>query len=250
MADKKRPPRYDLKTADRNRGRWVQIGLTAIVVIFAVVLVGAIVLRHDTKPSAGQAIRVTSSKLITADGGEPKVVMSFYEDFLCPMCGEFERTFGPTVDRLIDIGAIAADYHMVNIVSPSQVPQRQHYSGRAGAAAYCVADESIDAFRRFHAKLFNAQFQPAETDTSFPDNARLIELARQAGAAGKVPDCINSGKYLEIVDGMALAAHISGTPTVRINGEDYHWSKPEELVAKIKGIVGDVPGLEPVPAKP
>jgi protein-disulfide isomerase len=38
----------------------------------------------------------------------------------------------------------------------------------AVAAAYCVADESIDAFRRFHAALY-AQ-QPEETATVFPDN--------------------------------------------------------------------------------
>jgi hypothetical protein len=41
----------------------------------------------------------------------------------------------------------------------------------AVAAAYCVADEPIDAFRRFHAALY-AQ-QPEETATVFPDNGRL-----------------------------------------------------------------------------
>ena len=35
--------------------------------------------------------------------------------------------------------------------------------------------------------------------TSFPDNAKLIELAREAGVVGNVPDCINSGKYLSKV---------------------------------------------------
>ena len=49
-----------------------------------------------------------------------------------------EQRFGTTVNKLID----------------------------TGAAAYCVADESIDAFRRFHAALY-AQ-QPEETATVFP----------------------------------------------------------------------------------
>ena len=40
----------------------------------------------------------------------------------------------------------------------------------AVAAAYWVADESIDAFRRFHAALYA---QPEETATVFPDNGRL-----------------------------------------------------------------------------
>jgi len=56
-----------------------------------------------------------------------------------------EQRFGTTVNKLIDTGAVAA--------------------------AYCVADESIDAFRRFHAALY-AQ-QPEETATVFPDNGRL-----------------------------------------------------------------------------
>ena len=49
-------------------------------------------------------------------------------------------------------------------------PGNQNYSSRAGAPAYCVADESTDAFRRFHAALF-ARNQPEETGTTFPDNA-------------------------------------------------------------------------------
>ena len=128
-----------------------------------------------------------------------------YEDFLCPHCGLFEQQFGPTVNKLIDTGAVAADYYMVGILDR---PQNQNYSSRAGSAAYCVADESIDAFRRFHAALY-AQ-QPDETATVFPDNSRLIEIARQAGAGGGVPDCINKGRYTEMVQGLAAAARYSG----------------------------------------
>ncbi|MBV9641311.1 MAG: thioredoxin domain-containing protein, partial [Mycobacteriaceae bacterium] len=64
-----------------------------------------------------KAIRVTSSNLITDPGtGQPTVVLSLYEDSLCPYCRRFEYTFGATVDKLIDIGAVAADYYMVAIL--------------------------------------------------------------------------------------------------------------------------------------
>jgi hypothetical protein len=33
------------------------------------------------------------------------------------------------------------------------------------------------------------------------------------------------------------------TPTIKINGDNYDPSTPDALVAKIKGIVGDVPGI-------
>ena len=242
-AKSKRPASYDLNAAGRRRDLVVRIGLTAIVVIFAVVLVGYIVISHEKKTSDSQrAVRVTSSKLITKDGSkDPKAVVSFYEDFLCPACGNFERNFGPTVAKLIDSGAIAADYYMLGFLSR---PENDEYSSRAGNAAYCVADESIDAFRRFHTTLYRPNIQPSETGTTFPDNAQLIEYARVAGVVGKVPNCVNSGKYLSMVNGLAKAAGIHGTPTIRINGQDYQWSTPDALVAKIKEIVGDVPGLD------
>jgi protein-disulfide isomerase len=243
-AKPKRPASYDLNAAGRRRDLLVRIGLTVIVLLFAVVLVGYIVISHNNKKtsSAERAVRVTSSKLITKDGGhDPKAVVSFYEDFLCPACGNFERGFGPTVSKLIDSGAIAADYYMVGLLSR---PQNEDYSSRAGNAAYCVADESIDAFRRFHTALYTKEIQPSEAGTTFPDDAKLIELAREAGVVGKVPDCIKAGKYIPMVDGLATAAGIHATPTIRINGQDYQWSTPDALVAKIKEIVGDVPGLD------
>ncbi|BBZ45073.1 DsbA family protein [Mycobacterium parmense] len=246
MAEKpKRPPQFDVKASDRRSGRLIQIGGTAFVVIFAVALVFYIVTSHHKKSGGtgeGDTVRVTSSKLVTQPGtSNPKAAVAFYEDFLCPACGNFERTFGPTVSKLIDIGAIAADYSMVSILDSSRT---QNYSSRAAAAALCVADESLDAFRRFHTALFTTDIQPSETGTSFPDNARLIEIAREAGVVGKVPDCINSGKYISKVTGEAAAAHITATPTIKINGENYDPSTPDALVAKIKSIVGDVPGID------
>src|ERR1700742_3228766 len=172
-----------MKSANGKSGRLVQIGGTAFVVIFAVALVFYIVTSHHKKAGAngpGDSVRVTSSKLVTQPGSSnPKAVVTFYEDFLCPACGNFERTFGPTVSRLIDIGAVAADYSMVSILDSAR---NQNYSSRAGAAAHCVADENLDAFRRFHAALYSTDVQPSETGKTFPDNARLIELAREAGA--------------------------------------------------------------------
>jgi protein-disulfide isomerase len=161
-----------------------------------------------------------SSKLVTEPGAnKPKALMVIYEDFLCPICGDFERSIGPTVSKLIDIGAIAADYAVLAILDPR--PNTQHYSSRAGAAALCVADESIDAFRRFHNELFSKGIQPQESGTNFPDNAQLIEYARVVGVSGAVSNCVNSGKYIDKVNHAAAASHIDETPTILINGERY-----------------------------
>jgi protein-disulfide isomerase len=249
-----KPKKYDLNAADRRRNLFIQIGLTAIVVLVAVGLFFYITNSGSAKPKAGEvkSIRVAAANVATKEGSsDPKAVVSLYEDFLCPHCGAFEQEFGPTIKKLVDSGAIAADYYMVAILDK----QGNGYSSRASNAAYCVADEdktpNKEVFSRFHAALY-AQ-QPSETGTSFPDNKALIETARQAGAGGSVPDCINSGRYLPLAQGLAGATNVNGTPTIRINGDDFPISgpngpaKPQDLVDKVKAIVGDVPGLTTAP---
>ncbi len=244
-AKSNRPVRYDLNAAGRRRDLLVRIGLTSIVVLFAVVLVGYIVISHDKKTAANgaRAIRVTSSKLVTKDGShDPKAVVTFYEDFLCPACGNFERGFGPTVGKLIDDGAIAADYYMVGLLSRAQ---NEDYSSRAGNAAYCVADESIDAFRRFHTALYTKEIQPSETGTIVP-RQREADRVGPRGRCGRQGPRLHQGGQIP-ADGRRvgdLRQGIHATPTVRINGQDYQWTTPDAFVAKIKEIVGDVPGID------
>ncbi|EHB59480.1 DSBA oxidoreductase [Mycolicibacterium rhodesiae JS60] len=251
--NKKSAPRYDLRAQDRKRNLFIQLGLTAIVVIFAVGLVLYIVMGHDKNKGNGnaQAVRIASSQLIKKEGSdEPKAVLSLYEDFQCPHCREFEKVFGPTITKLTDSGAVATDYYMVAILNSSF---NKNYSTRAANAAYCVADVDKEAFLRFHGALF-AQ-QPEEGSGTAPDNNALIETARQAGVpTDKVSQCINSGKNSDMVEGLAAAAKISATPTIRLNGQDISPASPEDLVNKVKAIVGNVPGLDaaptPAPAAP
>lgn len=229
--------------ANTKRLRWLTRAAVAAVALMMAVTADLMLSPGPTARAVdAMAIRVASSNLIIDPAtGQPAVVLSMYEDSLCPYCREFEETFGATVDKLIDTGVVAADYYMVAILDR---PGRD-YSSRAGAAAYCVADESIDAFRRFHAALYT--HQPAESAASFPDNAALIDLARQAGAGDAAADCINNGSYTGMVVAMADATNVSHTPTVRINGQDYELSTSDALVARIKEIVGPVPGIDAPP---
>ncbi|BBY53825.1 hypothetical protein BHQ15_07435 [Mycolicibacillus koreensis] len=181
-------------------------------------------------------VRVAADNLqVDPDSGEPKAVVALYEDFLCPGCGHFEQTFGETIDDLIDSGTVAADYYPVAILDSGT----RTYSSRAGAAAYCVADESVPAFRRFHALLFDPATQPDEASSDQPDDAQLTRWAHEAGASEAVGECIDTGTYRGAVKDAASAAGLRGTPTVRINGEDYAPRTPAALRAKIAEIVGD-----------
>ena len=244
--NKKSTPRYDLNAQNRKRDLAVRLGLTALVVAFAVGLVLYIVMGSDKKSgSEPQAVRIASPALIKKAGTEePKAVLSIYEDFQCPHCRDFEKNFGPTINKLISSGAAAVDYYMVSILSKVS----GGYSGRAANAAYCVADENKDAFERFHSALF-AQ-QPPEGSGTGPDNAALIETARQAGVVGSVPDCVNKDRYGDMVKGLAANAKITATPTIRLNGQDISPATPDELIAKIVAVVGPLPALAPTPAAP
>ena len=207
-----------------------------------------IVTSADKKPKAGEAksIRVAASSVVTKEGTtDPKAVVSLYEDFLCPHCGAFEQQFGPTINQLIDSGAIAADYYMVAILDQQgngllvARVQRRILRGRRGQDAQ---QGSLQALPRRAVRTA----APGAARGSYPDNARLIEIARQAGAGGSVPDCINKGRYVNMAQGLAQATGINSTPTVKINGQEFaitETTKPEDLVAKVKEIVGDVPGL-------
>ena len=89
--NKKSSARYDLRAQDRKRDMAIKIGLTSLVVLFAVGLVLYIVMGNDKKFSGEtQAVRMTSEKLIKKDGtDEPKAVLAIYEDFQCSHCRDF-----------------------------------------------------------------------------------------------------------------------------------------------------------------
>jgi protein-disulfide isomerase len=221
--------------AAKHVHRLTAAAVTAVVLMTTAAMLALV---PPVRAADAKAIRVSSNNLITEPAtGQPMVVLSMYEDSLCPWCRKFEHTFGATLDKLIDTGAVAADYYMVAILDR---PNRD-YSSRAGAAAYCVADQSVDAFRRFHAALYANQ--PAESAATFPSNTALTDIARQPGAAGAA-GCINRGTYTQMVAGMADATDVDHTPTVRINGEDYELSTPDALVTAIEQIVGPVPGID------
>ena len=111
---------------------------------------------------------------------------------------------------------------------------RQEHPVHKGASPQSVTD----TIRIGHTR------PPSSRKSRFPDNAALIDTGRQAGAGDAAADCINNNTYTATVAGMADAANVTHTPTVRINGQDYELSTPDALVARIKQVVGPVPGID------
>ncbi|MEZ0049618.1 protein-disulfide isomerase [Mycobacterium sp. MAA66] len=239
-------------SAPKNRNGLI-IGLV-VAVVAAVAGAGIVmIVRHNQQASSLtsaatspvpadhlQSVRIAAPNVITKPGtSEPLAQVKVYEDFLCPYCGLFEQAYGPTLKKLVDARQISVDYTMVSILGQHD---RNSYSTRSGAAAYCVADVDKTAFQRFHSALFADQ--PNETATVFPDNDWLIDQAYQAGATDSVPECVNSGKYLDMVNNAVANANIEGTPTIYLNGVDIgddlmNKADPQVLIDKVKAITGN-----------
>lgn len=259
MGKSKQPPSYDLKKQEHRRSQLIQIGITALVIVFGVAVVGFIIVSNKKEPEvpappAGElkAIRVVSpdpGKLVTKPptkpGGkpEPKVVLTLIEDPICPACGIFEEQFGPTVTSLIDTGAVAVDYNIVGLLDIPKI--KRDYSSRAAAAAYCVADQSTDVFLKFHKALYDDQPSEADPKTWLDDKA-LIEKAKGVGASDAVVSCIKNKTYVNMVKQLGPSLNVDHTPTIRINGKDWELGRttaPADLVKAVTDITGPVQGL-------
>lgn len=243
---KKKSPRRGLNSqaqAQRRHDLLVRSVLTAIVVVFAVVVGVVIIARHHkaetpqatpTSVTDTGAIRAASPDVATAAGTtSPKAVLTVYEDFQCPICKNFEAGFGDTIDQLRTSGALAVDYHPISILDRMSSTK---YSTRAANASLCVADSSTDTWLAFHKSLYEQQ--PAEGGSGLTDQ-QLTDLATEAGAPASVAECITDGRYTDWVASSTqsvLDTGVSGTPTVLLNGEKLTLSTPEALSAAVAAV--------------
>jgi hypothetical protein len=86
------------KTKRMRRLTRVAATATALMMVVTAALIGSP--GPTARAADAKAIRVASSNVITDPGtGQPTVVLSMYEDALCPYCRKFEHTFGATIDK-------------------------------------------------------------------------------------------------------------------------------------------------------
>ena len=186
MANKTK--RYDLKAADRRRNMLIQVGLTAVVIIFAVGLVLVIIKpwapskkpgsrsarRRGAVDQRGGAGQSGQGRRRQAEGRPVDV-----RGLPLPALREFRERIGPHGQAAHRHRRGSGRLLHGRSQRIGRWPANEFYSSRAGNAAYCVAEAdpspTKDAFRRFHAALY-AQ-QPGETSTSFPTNDQLIACA-------------------------------------------------------------------------
>lgn len=209
--------------AARSNTNWFAIGISIAVVVVLVVLGGVVVFLNNQANAPGVApesaiVNDETGAIVFGDGED---TVDTYVDFMCPLCGDFEKSYGEQLQTAAANGDITLNIHPVSILN--RLSQNTEFSTRAGGAMYCVAAEAPDAALDY----FNALFanQPEEQSTGLSDD-ELATLAKDAGADAAA-DCIADGTYMDFVDSQTDAHDIAGTPTVEVNGKRLDLQKGE-----------------------
>ena len=122
----------------RERRRDVRSGprSTAVAVLVIAGLIGWSVFASQ------RTTEYTAPAGATADGsaiavGTGPVTIDIYEDFICPFCGQFEKSTGSTLDQLVSENKVKVQFHPVAYLDRNSTTE---YSTRSSAAAGCAAD--------------------------------------------------------------------------------------------------------------
>ncbi len=206
------------KAAERRRRVtiWTSVGVVAVLLIAG--LVGWGVLANQDKKT--DASNVSTPAGAVDDGtafavGTGPVTVDIYEDFMCPICHQFETTTGPTIAQMVTDKKVTVRYHPVSILD--RASNGTEYSTRsAGAAAAAAVDGK---FIEYHNVLF--ENQPEEGSNGL-DNAKLIELGTSVGLGDTFAAAVNGKTYdswvTQVTETFSSRGY-NGTPTIVVNGK-------------------------------
>lgn len=213
--------------AERRRRTIIGGVVAAVVVVVALVVVVVVQSQRTSVSSHALTPAHTISNGLVVEVGQANAptTVDMYFDYQCPNCKSFEDQNGATIDQQLASGAIKVHYHGMAFLDTSANNQ---YSTRAlNAAAAVVNAAGPDAFQKFHDLLYANQ--PPEGGSGLSDN-QLIAYAAQAGASGStVQQQIKDqafGDWVKKVTDQASKDGVTGTPTVKVNGQLVQdWSK-------------------------
>jgi protein-disulfide isomerase len=234
-----------IQAAQKSQGSGVNriVVATVVVVVAIIAVVGGVVWSQSQKESAtGTSTAVPAGASmgkgypafagVTAAAGAPTV--DLYEDFQCPICGQFESALGPTFQSLAQEGKLKLNYHVLNFLDDSTGAKN---STPAANGAFCAAADG--KFQEFHNAAFANQVAEG-TDVTAAD------IAGWAGTAGITGDALTTlqkcvaddtyTKYVTSVNDAAFALpKFGGTPTVIIDGKmiELNSIKTPELLTQV-----------------
>jgi protein-disulfide isomerase len=238
-----------------DKRKWI-IGIAAVVVVAALVIGGVIWTIADRNKTEGKVINpgqttsalagdVTQKRdgvVVTVGKTGAKASIDVYADFLCPICGQFEKTYKTQIEQAVNDGKLQVRYHMVPLLNDRSDPPG--YSLDSANAGLAAADAG--KFVQFHDALFANQ--PEEGKRGY-DKAQLIKLGQDVGITDPAfAQTVNAGTYDQQINAAFQQIGTDpkleqdfgngqrgfGTPTVTSNGAIVSWQDPGWL-AKVTG---------------
>ena len=261
--DKARQLREQHRKQERRRRAVVRSSIIAVVIAAAAV-VAVVIVSSIHPPSHGPSNMASDGILIgkgmkaerteaAAAGAKPvvskpdasagAVTIVTYIDYLCPYCGEFERTNADQIGKLVDSGAATIEIHPIPLLASHSAGTK--YSLRADNAAACVANYEPNSFWAINRQLF--ENQPKENTAGLTDQ-QIKSLVKRAGVKSydSVSKCIDDGRFNSWAQNAldrtltgpipnSSVKQLKGTPLVLVNGKEYRGSltDPDEFRAFI-----------------
>lgn len=214
------------KAADKRR-RTLIVGASVVCVLGLAAVIGVIAANSGKGRSskAGPVVvpsgaQGKDSLAIPVGKDSAKPTLTIWEDMRCPACQAFEVAYRPTLHELVDSGKLRIEYHLVRLIDGNLGGTG---SLRGANAVACAQDAG--KFRDYHDVLYANQ--PKETEDTFSDNAKLIELAGKVSGlnAPAFRKCVNDGTHDSWVNKSHKAfqsAGFTGTPAVLLGGKNIY----------------------------
>ncbi len=197
--------------------------------------------------------------LISKDGYGTSVddvpTIAIYMDFLCPGCGNLNRTLDETLIEMMNAGQINLELHFMAFMDKYSTDD---YSSRVANAALYIAENDDDPSHllNFMMNVYAEDFQPGEgSEYESVSNDEISEQAINAGVSEDVAAGMFGGEYYDWLDAIdtytplrselynvtgSLKGSMS-TPTVTING--YFWDMNELTLADVGTLDGMLESL-------
>ncbi|GAD34971.1 putative protein-disulfide isomerase [Microbacterium sp. TS-1] len=210
-----------MAAAATGKTNWFAIWVSTAVVVVVALIVALVVWMNNSAtdpgtPPTGSGINQETGAVVVGEGSQ---TLDTYIDFMCPICGQFETTYGPEILDLVADGTITLNIHPISILD--RYSQGTEYSTRAANAMYCVAEADPDTAVPFMQAMFEQQ--PAEQSTGLTDD-QILQIASDAGVTG-IDSCVTDRTYASFVTAKTKETPIQpgasgiGTPTIAVNGE-------------------------------
>jgi len=171
-------------------------------------------------------------------------VVAVYLDYQCPICRQFEKTYGASLESLANTGKIQLQYRTMTFLDANL---NNDSSTRAAVGAACA--DVAGVYSAYHDQVFN--HQPVTEGQGYSDAVLRDTIPKAIGLSGpalasfqKCYDTQATKAFVTRVSDQALAAGVNGAPTITVNGMTVEWAKlgkPADLGAKIAAIAASAP---------